>query len=86
MPRLRTFYCVTSRFFNDGTMTASITANKKDYYIPQATATSTPTCDVYNDWFESYMEAKDFVKQTAELRHEMKNQRPMPGGPRGRRF
>lgn len=83
MARLRTFYCVTSRFYNDGTMTASITANVKDYYIPQATARSTPTCDIYNDWFESYIEAKDFVKQTAELHQEMKNSRRQPPGQRG---
>ena len=79
MARLRTFYCVTSRFYNDGTMTAGITANVKDYYIPSATSTSTPTCDVYNDWFESYIEAKDFVKQTSQLRQEMKANRQPPG-------
>ena len=79
MARLRTFYCVTSRFYNDGTMTASITANVKDYHIPQATTSSTPTCDIYNDWFESYIEAKDFVKQTADLHREMKVNRQPPG-------
>jgi len=78
MAGLKTYYCVTSRFFSDGRMTASISANVKAYSIPDATWNSTPECDTYNDWFESYIEANQFVKQTKELHEEMKAAKPAP--------
>lgn len=84
MARLKTYYCVTSRFYNDGKMSATISANVKDYSIPQATCSSTPHCDTYNDWFESYLEAKQFVQQTKELHEEMKTRRPGNPFERGR--
>lgn len=83
MAKIRTFYCVTSRFFNDGTMSASITANVRDYAIPQATRRHTAACDIYNDWFESYLEAKQFVKDTEKLQQEMRAERKAPPGQRG---
>lgn len=72
MARLKTYYCVTSRFYSDGRMSATISANVKDYRIPQATYQSTANCDTYNDWFESYLEAKQFVQETKELHEETK--------------
>ncbi len=78
MAGLKTYYCVTSRFFSDGRMTASISANVKEYRCPSATYTSTPECDTYNDWFGSYIEANKFIKQTKELQEEMKASRQAP--------
>lgn len=86
MAMLKTYYCVTSRFYNDGRMSATISTNVKEYRIPEATYQSTATCDIYNDWFESYLEAKQFVQETKELHEEMKARRQANPFQRGRRI
>ena len=64
---LKTYYCVTSRFFDDGSVTVAITTNAKEASCPRASFASTPTCDVYHDWFGSYAEALRFVKVTKTM-------------------
>lgn len=60
---MKTYYCVTSSFDNSGRVTAGITASVKADKIPESTFTSTSRKDIYNDWFESIEDAKQFAEE-----------------------
>lgn len=60
---MKTFYCVTSSFDNRGRVTAGITSSVEAETIPESTFTSTSRKDMYNDWFESIEDAKQFVEE-----------------------
>lgn len=59
---MKTFYCVTTRFFDSGRVKAimyQIEANEK----PQNTMVENNLCDQYNDYFDTYEEAYKFWEE-----------------------
>lgn len=57
----KVWYCVTSSFYNDGRVVAAITATEEAGRKPASRFTETRRCDIYNDWFGSVEEAKEFI-------------------------
>ncbi len=58
----KTFWCVSSSVFSDGTVKAAIVSTKKAIKKPENEYMETPLKDIYVDWFETEEEAKDFLK------------------------
>ncbi len=57
---MKKFYCVQSRFFDDGKVKAicyPVEAEEK----PQNTSQSTRTNDIYCDYFDTYDEAQKYL-------------------------
>lgn len=61
---MKTYYCVTTSFDDKGKVTANITNVIEAEEKPENTFKSTSRKDIYNDWFESEKEAKEFVEQS----------------------
>lgn len=61
---MKTYYCVTTSFDDKGRVTAGITNQIEAEEKPESTFTETRRKDIYNDWFESMEEAKEFVEQS----------------------
>ncbi|MDR0759582.1 MAG: hypothetical protein LBF74_05660 [Treponema sp.] len=62
------FYCVTSKFYDDGRVNASM-ISKEYKEKPESTFQSLPRMDVYHDWFDS---PEDAEASLAEARAEGK--------------
>lgn len=60
---MKTYYCVTTSFDDRGRVTAGITNTLEAAKKPESPFTSTSRKDIYNDWFESFEEAKQFVEE-----------------------
>lgn len=63
---MKKFYCVTSSVDNHGRCTAAITAECEADTKPESKFTSTSRKDIYNDWFGSLSEAREFAKSARE--------------------
>jgi len=63
---MKTYYCVTSVFYNDGRVTAAITSEQATEDKPEDGYTSTSRRDIYTDWFDSREQAEAFVKDAKE--------------------
>jgi hypothetical protein len=63
---MKTYYCVMSEFYDNGTVKAAITSRECNE-LPRDTSRETPIADCYNDWFEDKAEAERFL---AEARQE----------------
>lgn len=59
-----TYYCVTTSINDHGKVHAMITSSIEADKMPDGTFISTRFKDVYTDWFDSFEEAKDFVRQS----------------------
>lgn len=57
----KTWYCVVSAFYDDGRVTANITASQLADDKPDSHFTSTSRKDVYSDWYDSYEAAQKAV-------------------------
>lgn len=53
---IKTFYLVTTRFYDDGKVSVRMSAHY-DEYKPENEYIETSTCDIYRDFFETYLEA-----------------------------
>jgi len=60
--REKTYYCVTSSFYDDGRAMANITGSQTAAKAPENTCDELRKCDVYNDWFDSLESANTFIK------------------------
>lgn len=60
---MKKYYCVTISFYDRGRETAGITNMVEASAKPESTFTSTSRKDIYNDWFDSFEEAKQFVEE-----------------------
>lgn len=60
---MKKFYCVTSCYDDKGGVSAAITKEVNADEKPENSYTETRRCDVYNDWFASSKEAKEFVEE-----------------------
>lgn len=63
---MKTYYCVTSKWDDRGNGWAGITSIIEADEKPENTFNSTPRADIYIDWFDSYEEADEFVKDVAK--------------------
>ena len=59
---MKTYFCVTSAFYNDGRVTAAITESKEAEQKPESTNKSLRDRDIYSDWFESNQEAEKCIE------------------------
>lgn len=60
---LKTFWSVTTSFYDDGRVTAYVTDKIQAATKPENVSISRARKDVYVDWFESYKEAQEFVSE-----------------------
>lgn len=59
----RTWYGVTSAFYDDGRIRAKITSTRRCLEKPENATCSLPRKDIYTDWFESREMAEKFVNE-----------------------
>ena len=59
---MKEYFCVTSRYYNDGRVTAAITEIKQAEKKPQKHFKETGRCDIYTDWFDSEKDALAFIE------------------------
>ncbi len=64
---MKTYWCVTVTIFDNGRVTAAITASKDADYKPESHFTGTSRRDIYTDWFDRYEDAEAFVKEAKEV-------------------
>lgn len=60
------FWQVTTKCYDTGKVTAEITDKVEAEHIPEGTVRTTGLCDIYTDWFDSYSEARAFVREAKE--------------------
>lgn len=63
---MKTYYCVTSKFDDKGNGWAGITNKVEADEKPESTFKSTTRADIYTDWFDSYDEAEEFVRDSVK--------------------
>lgn len=60
---MKTYWCVTTSFDDRGRVTSGITSTVEAARRPENTSKSTSRKDIYNDWFESLEEARNWVEE-----------------------
>ncbi|HAB60043.1 MAG TPA: hypothetical protein DCE48_04925 [Lachnospiraceae bacterium] len=60
---MKTYFCVTSTFYDNGKVAAAITDSREADQKPENSYKSLNKKDVYNDWFESKEEADEYIKE-----------------------
>lgn len=63
---MKTYYCVTTKFYDNGDVMAGMTDIREAEVKPESEFKELPTCDVYKDWFRTRKEAEQFIKEAAE--------------------
>ena len=59
---MKEYFCVTSIYYNDGHVTATITDTKQAEKKPKKHFKETVICEIYTDWFDSENDAQAFIK------------------------
>lgn len=60
---MKKYYAVCNSYYNNGKVVANLIDTIESEEKPQDTYKETKRCDVYVNWFESYEEAINFVKE-----------------------
>lgn len=60
---MKTYYCVTTAVYDDGRIISAITSVVEAVCKPENGSKSLKRRDVYNDWFDSQEEAKEWVEE-----------------------
>lgn len=60
---MKTYWCVTTSVDNRGRVVANITVTVEAVSKPENSSKSTKRIDIYNDWFESFKEAQEFIEE-----------------------
>lgn len=63
MAGMKTWYCVTSSFYNNGKVTSRITDTKESVDKPESNYKELKRCDVYTDWYATKEEADAAVQE-----------------------
>ncbi|CAK7060769.1 MAG: hypothetical protein BACD_02857 [Bacteroides rodentium] len=63
---MKTYWCVTTLFDDKGRVVSAITSTVEAVCKPENTAESTKSKDIYNDWFDSQEEAKEWVEEAKQ--------------------
>ena len=61
---MKTYYCVTSAYYDSGRVVAGITDSAEADAKPDSRCTEARDRDIWSDWFETIEEAKQYVKET----------------------
>ena len=61
---MKTYHCVTTSVYDNGHITAAITATKQAEKKPQRHSKETSKCDIYTDWFDNEKDAQAFIEKT----------------------
>lgn len=64
---MKTYYCVTTGFYDNGRVTAAITATVEADTPPENTSKTLRDKDVYNDWFDNKAGADAFVEEALHI-------------------
>lgn len=59
----KTFYCVTTMFYDNGHVTSNLTAKLPASKKPKDEYFQTETCDVYHEWFDSIEKANAHIQE-----------------------
>lgn len=60
---MKTYYCVTTAVYDDGRIISAITSVVEAVCKPENSSKSLKRRDVYNDWFDSQEEAREWVEE-----------------------
>lgn len=60
---MKTYYAVCSSYCDNGKITANLVDSIDAKEKPEDTCTETKRCDIYVNWFESYEDAMNFIKE-----------------------
>lgn len=60
---MKTFWAVTSAYYDDGHVIANIVGTREADQRPAAGYRETARCDLYTDWFDSEDKAQAFVDE-----------------------
>lgn len=64
---MKTYYIVSSSYFDDGKIVSSIVDTIQTPQKPEQGFKSTSRCDIYTDYFESWKEAQAFVTENLTM-------------------
>lgn len=60
---VKKYYAVCNSYYDNGKVIANLVDTIEAEEKPQDTYKETKRCDVYVNWFESYEEAMEFIKE-----------------------
>lgn len=60
---MKKYYAVCNSYYNNGKVVANLVDVIEAEEKPEDTYKETKRCDVYVNWFESYDEAMNFIKE-----------------------
>lgn len=60
---MKTFWAVTSAYYDDGHVIANIVGTREADQRPVAGYVETARCDLYTDWFDTREKAEAFVDE-----------------------
>ena len=63
---MKTFWAVTSAYYDDGRVTANIVGTREADTRPAAGYMEMAKCDLYTDWFDTREKAEAFVDECRE--------------------
>ena len=61
---MKTYYAVCTSCYDNGRITANLIDTIEAEERPENTWKSTRRCDMYIDWFDSYDEAMEFIRES----------------------
>lgn len=64
---MKTWFCLTSWYMDNGRTGAAITARKEAERMPESSRKSTASRDIYTDWYGSLDEAQDAAKEVLSI-------------------
>ena len=71
--KMKTYYCVLSKYDDNGDGFSGIVDKREAEAKPKSTFKSTRNADIYTDWFESFEEADSFCKEQSRRPSLSKN-------------
>lgn len=60
---MKKYYAVCNSYYNNGKVVANLVDVIEAEEKPEDTYKETKRCDIYVNWFESYDEAMNFIKE-----------------------
>ena len=63
---MKAYYCVCTTVYDSGRLIVALVDSREAESIPESHCTEKLDRDIYQDWFETIEEAKEFVKQARE--------------------
>ena len=61
---MKTYYCVTSAFYDSGRIVAGFTHEKEADEKPENTYKEKNDRDIHENWFDNFDDAQKFIEET----------------------